>query len=90
MLAGVVAGTVESIGDYYACAKLSGAPPPPVHAVNRGMLLLCTEIGHWSRNSDDTRRISQSGGYNLTKNLHSNKQSLPDAYTMQLCCFVYI
>lgn len=29
MLAGVIAGTIESIGDYYACAKLSGAPPPP-------------------------------------------------------------
>ena len=29
MLAGVIAGIIESIGDYYACAKLSGAPPPP-------------------------------------------------------------
>ena len=29
MLAGVIAGVVESIGDYYACAKLAGAPPPP-------------------------------------------------------------
>jgi len=38
MLAGVLAGTVESIGDYYACARLAGAPPPPIHAVNRGML----------------------------------------------------
>ena len=36
MLAGVVAGMIESIGDYYACARLSGAPPPPVHAINRG------------------------------------------------------
>ena len=25
----VIAGVIESIGDYYACAKLSGAPPPP-------------------------------------------------------------
>jgi len=37
MLAGVLAGTVESIGDYYACARLAGAPPPPTHAVNRGL-----------------------------------------------------
>ena len=37
MLAGVLAGTMESIGDYYACARLSGAPPPPEHAVNRGI-----------------------------------------------------
>ena len=39
MLAAVLAGTVESVGDYYACARLAGAPPPPVHAVNRGVLL---------------------------------------------------
>ena len=37
MLAGVLASAVESIGDYYACARLSGAPPPPIHAVNRGI-----------------------------------------------------
>ena len=36
MLAGVLASIVESVGDYYACAKLAGAPPPPVHALNRG------------------------------------------------------
>ena len=35
MLAGVVASAIESIGDYYACARMSGAPPPPVHAMNR-------------------------------------------------------
>jgi nucleobase transporter 1/2 len=37
MLAGVLASTMESIGDYYACARLSGAPPPPIHAINRGL-----------------------------------------------------
>lgn len=37
MLAGVLAGIIESIGDYYACARLSGAPPPPSHAMNRGI-----------------------------------------------------
>nr|CAB3266161.1 solute carrier family 23 member 1-like [Phallusia mammillata] len=39
MFAGVVAGFVESIGDYYACARLSGAPNPPSHAINRGILV---------------------------------------------------
>ena len=39
MLAGVFASMIESIGDYYACARLSGAPPPPKHAVNRGIFL---------------------------------------------------
>lgn len=37
MLAGVLASIVESVGDYYACARLSGAPPPPRHAINRGI-----------------------------------------------------
>ena len=36
MLAGCIASMVESIGDYYACARLAEAPPPPFHAVNRG------------------------------------------------------
>ena len=39
MFAGVLSGTIESIGDYYACARLAGAPPPPVHAVNRGLFI---------------------------------------------------
>ena len=36
MVAGGAASIIESIGDYYACARLSEAPPPPRHAVNRG------------------------------------------------------
>ena len=36
ILAGALASIVESVGDYYACARLSGAPPPPTHAINRG------------------------------------------------------
>ena len=37
MLAGIIASAIESVGDYYACARLSGAPPPPTHAINRGI-----------------------------------------------------
>ncbi|XP_078378058.1 solute carrier family 23 member 2-like isoform X1 [Oculina patagonica] len=37
MLAGVLASIIKSVGDYYACARLSGAPPPPKHAINRGI-----------------------------------------------------
>jgi len=39
LMAGLIATTVESVGDYIACANLSGAPPPPVHAVNRGIFV---------------------------------------------------
>lgn len=35
MFSATLAGIVESIGDYYACARLAGAPPPPIHAINR-------------------------------------------------------
>ncbi|KAL7635587.1 UNVERIFIED_CONTAM: hypothetical protein RMT77_014656 [Armadillidium vulgare] len=37
MLAGVISSMIESIGDYYACARLSGVQPPPKHAINRGI-----------------------------------------------------
>jgi len=37
LLSGILATTVESVGDYHAYAKLAGAPPPPLHAVNRGL-----------------------------------------------------
>jgi solute carrier family 23 (nucleobase transporter), member 1 len=37
MLAGVVSSVVESIGDYYACARLAGAPVPNAKVINRGI-----------------------------------------------------
>lgn len=37
MLAGVVASIVESVGDYYACARLAGAPVPTSKVVSRGI-----------------------------------------------------
>ncbi|XP_070579678.1 solute carrier family 23 member 2-like [Ptychodera flava] len=50
MCAGVFASIIESIGDYYACAAMSGAPPPPDHALNRGVTmegLACLFAGMW-------------------------------------------
>lgn len=37
IMAGIVCSMAESVGDYHSCARLSGAPPPPKHAVNRGI-----------------------------------------------------
>uniref|UniRef100_A0A3Q3VVH2 Solute carrier family 23 member 1 n=1 Tax=Mola mola TaxID=94237 RepID=A0A3Q3VVH2_MOLML len=37
LMAGIMCSMAESVGDYHACAKLSGAPPPPKHAINRGI-----------------------------------------------------
>ena len=37
---------LDSIGDYYACAVMSRVPPPPRHAMNRGIFVegICTVI----------------------------------------------
>lgn len=40
MMSAVVSSIIESIGDYYACARLSCAPPPPIHAINRQVSFL--------------------------------------------------
>ena len=37
MLGGMLASMIESIGDYYSCANLAGAPPPTPGIVSRGL-----------------------------------------------------
>jgi nucleobase transporter 1/2 len=39
MMAATVCSIFESVGDYFAAARLSGAPLPPAHAINRGITL---------------------------------------------------
>ena len=39
MTAGVLASAIESIGDYYGCARLCEVAPPPTHAMNRGIFM---------------------------------------------------
>ena len=34
----VLISIFESVGDYYACAKLCEAPPPPRNVINRGIM----------------------------------------------------
>ncbi|XP_053407071.1 solute carrier family 23 member 2-like isoform X2 [Mercenaria mercenaria] len=38
-LAVTISSIIESVGDYYAAARISGAPPPPPHAINRGIAM---------------------------------------------------
>lgn len=67
MLAGVLAGIIESIGDYYACANLCGAPPPPSHAINRGIgvegitCLLAGSIGTGNATTSYSENIGAIG-----------------------------
>ncbi|XP_061184447.1 solute carrier family 23 member 2-like isoform X2 [Saccostrea echinata] len=41
-----IVSILDSIGDYYACATTCRVPPPPSHAVNRGIAVegLCTTL----------------------------------------------
>jgi len=70
MLAGVLASMIESVGDYYACARLSGAPPPPTHAVNRGIGIEgigCILAGAWGSGNGTTSYSENIGAIGITK-----------------------
>nr|XP_061826386.1 solute carrier family 23 member 1-like [Nerophis lumbriciformis] len=70
MMAGVLASTMESIGDYYACARLSGAPPPPTHAINRGIAvegLGCILAGLWGTGNGTTSYSQNIAALGITK-----------------------
>ncbi|KAG0415681.1 hypothetical protein HPB47_007139 [Ixodes persulcatus] len=50
MLSAILSSVVESVGDYYACARLSQVPTPPTHAINRGIWMEgigCIAAGLW-------------------------------------------
>ncbi|KAK3772632.1 hypothetical protein RRG08_008469 [Elysia crispata] len=70
MLAGVLASMMESIADYYACARLSGAPPPPPSAINRGILVEgigCLLAGVVGTGSGTTSYSENVGAIGITK-----------------------
>ena len=92
-MAGVLASVVESIGDYYTCARdemmnflqlsesiievcmqsccrISGAPPPPAHAINRGIGtegLGCVLAGLWGSGNGSTSFAENIGVIAVTK-----------------------
>ena len=70
MLAGVLASMIESIGDYYACARLSGAKPPPRHAINRGIGMEgigCVLAGMIGTGSGTTSYSENIGAIGITR-----------------------
>ncbi|XP_008705821.1 solute carrier family 23 member 1 isoform X1 [Ursus maritimus] len=70
IIAGVIASMVESVGDYYACARLVGAPPPPRHAVNRGIGiegLGCLLAGAWGSGNGTTSYSENVGALGITR-----------------------
>lgn len=70
MLSAIMAGIVESIGDYYACARLSGATTPPVHAINRGIFtegVCCIIAGLLGTGNGSTSSSPNIGVLGITK-----------------------
>ncbi|XP_078347816.1 solute carrier family 23 member 2-like [Oculina patagonica] len=70
MLCGLLASLLESIGDYYACARMSGAPPPPRHAMNRGIGaegVGCLLAGAFGCGIDTTSYAENIGAIGITK-----------------------
>ncbi|KAG8579258.1 hypothetical protein GDO81_010778 [Engystomops pustulosus] len=70
MFSATLAGIIESMGDYYACARLSGAPPPPIHAINRGICiegLCCVIAGLLGTGNGSTSSSPNIGVLGITK-----------------------
>lgn len=70
MLAGYVASMVESIGDYYACARLAGAPIPTAKVINRGIGMEgigCLVAGVFGTGNGTTSYSENIGAIGLTR-----------------------
>lgn len=70
MLAGYIASMVESIGDYYACARLAGAPPPDAKTINRGIGMEgvgCLIAGIFGTGNGTTSYSENIGAIGLTR-----------------------
>ena len=70
MAAVTLTSIVESVGDYYMTAKYCGLPPPPKHAVNRGITMegVGSVLSGLMGAGHATTSYSQNVGFvNLTK-----------------------
>ena len=70
IISGVLCSIIESIGDYYACARISGAPKPPFHAINRGIMMegiACIFAGAFGTGIGVTSYSECVGNIGLTK-----------------------
>jgi nucleobase transporter 1/2 len=70
MLAGYLASMVESVGDYYAAARLAGAPPPSPKVINRGIGMEgvgCLIAGLFGTGNGTTSYSENIGAIGLTR-----------------------
>jgi len=71
MMTGAFASIVESIGDYFAAARMVAAPPIPSDAVNRGILIEgigCLWAGLIGSSCGVTSYSGNIGALGVTKN----------------------
>ena len=70
MLAGYMASIVESVGDYYACARMSGAPYSTSKTINRGITfegIGCVVAGIFGTGNGTTSYSENIGAIGLTR-----------------------
>ncbi|GJM22766.1 MAG: xanthine permease [Planctomycetota bacterium] len=70
MAAGFMASIVESVGDYYACARLSGAPTPTARSVSAGIGMEgvgCLIAGIFGTGNGTTSYSENIGAIGLTR-----------------------
>lgn len=93
IMAGVISSMIESVGDYHACARLSGAPPPPKHAINRGIgieglgCLLAGACGTGNGTTSYSENVGALGITKVTPELISGRYSLELTH---LCIPVFV
>ncbi len=70
MLAGYLASIIESVGDYYACARLAGEPNPSARLINRGITfegIGCFIAGIFGTGNGTTSYSENIGAIGLTR-----------------------
>lgn len=83
MLVGVLVSIIESVGNYISCARMSGAPFPPSHAINRGIAiegLSCILAGLWGSGNGTTSYSENIAAIGVTKVRENNNVKYKFAY----------
>ena len=83
-LLSTISSIIDSVGDYYACAKMVLAPPPPKHAINRGIAIegMMSLIGGSAGTSHATSTFASNiGAMGITRVLsHINLLHSPSRF----------
>ncbi|KAK9835389.1 hypothetical protein WJX81_006828 [Elliptochloris bilobata] len=70
MLAGALSALVESLGDWYAAARICGAPVPPPAVISRATTVqgvCCLLVGLWGSGNGSTAHNENIGAMQITR-----------------------